>query len=86
MVSRRFGKVIQVVLVAFVLTVGGVVPALCQSEPVTVTIPSFSTDAIVTMGMNVAASFFVLLLTLFVLRVTPRFIAFIRRSLGAASG
>ena len=79
-------KVFNGLVLATILALSLVVPTFAQSEPVTVTIPEFSTTSIVSMGMTVAGSFFVLLLTLFVLRVTPRFIAFIRRSLGAASG
>lgn len=82
----KFNRAVSLLVVVLLLALTAIPVFAQDAEPVTVTIPGFSTSSVVSTGMAVAGSFFTLLLTLFVIRVAPRFVSFIRRSFGAAAG
>lgn len=75
-------------VLAAMLAVFSVVGVFAQTpvEPETVTIPAFNTASIISGAMGIAGVFLSLILTVTVVRLAPKFISGIRRSLGAAAG
>lgn len=82
----KFGRLFLVL--SFLLAAVGVVGVAAQEpvEPETVTIPAFDTGAVIEAGMGIVGSFFVLILTMAAIRLAPKLISAVRRSLGAAVG